>query len=357
MKPTNQIPFVTSCRAVTGLALALTLTAAGIRPAAAFSNADADTLFNSYNTAFYSGSGNAYYKNYKSGGDTGFWQQAEEIETAIDAANRNSSYTSQVTALVNGFDGIRQTSWSYNTYNDDVMWACIAHLRAYSLTGNTTFRNIAKSNFDMAYARSYDTVNGGFYWTSANNSKNSAVNGPASIVAYKLYQAYGDSTYLTKAQNICNWQRANCWNSTTGQVYDSPGSQTPTTYNQGTFIGANDNLGWTGGATLACNYLMTMGGGMTNGYHIMPEYGTNNNNSGFNGIGVRWAAAYMKNRGLQSSYLGWLQANAEQAWNIRRLSDGLSWCQWDETLINGDYVGSWDCSSSIAALQDVPPTE
>ena len=333
----------------------------GTHEAMAFSNANADTLFNNYNNAFYSGSGNASYKNYKSGGDTGFWQQAEEIEATIDAAVRNSTYTSMVSALISGFDGIRGTSWSYNTYNDDVMWACIAHLRAYNLTGNTTDLNTAKANFDMAYARSYDTVNGGFYWTSANSSKNSAVNGPASIVAYRLYVALGDSTYLTKAQNITAWQRSNCFNGTTGQVYDSPGDQTPTTYNQGTFLEACDNLGQTGGATLACNYLMTMGSTSSNpsssGYNLMPVYGLANNNSGFNSIGIRWATAYMKHRGLQSSYQAWLQANANCAWAVTRTSDGLSWENWHLVCTNGAYVGSWDCVSSVAALQDVPPTQ
>ena len=339
------------------LALVLTGVLLAAHQATAFSDTDANTLMNALNSGYYTTSGGAHFNNTKSGGDSGFWQQAEMIEMVIDAAARNSSYTSQVTALINGFDSIRGTSWSGNTFNDDIMWACIAHLRAYNLTGNTAFRTTAKANFDMAYARSYDTVNGGFFWTSANNSKNSAVNGPAAIVAYRLYQTLGDSSYLTKAQNITTWQRANLFNETNGQVYDSTTSQTPTTYNQGTFINACYNIGWTGGATKACNYLMTMGGTIINGYHIMSQYAINENNSGFNGIACRWASSYMKSMGMQSTYLGWLQTNAQQAWTVRRTSDNLSWDLWGSQTTNGVALYSWTCSSSVTAVQVVPPTQ
>jgi len=39
---------------------------------------------------------------------------------------------------------------------------------------------------------------------------------------------------------------------------------------------------------------------------------------GFNGICARWMARFMKDRGLQKSYLAWLQANADAAWKVRR---------------------------------------
>jgi hypothetical protein len=179
------------------------------------------------------------------------------------------------------------------------------------------------------------------------------------MAAYKLYETLGDASYRTKAIAINDWQRANCFNEANGQVYDSPSNHVPTTYNQGTFINACYNRGSTGGATKACDYLMTMGSTSptSNGFRLMPQYGIGGNNSGFNGIAIRWATKFMKDMGYQSRYLGWLQANAQAAWDVRRVSDGLSWCQWHQVLQNGTYVGSWDCSSSVSALQVVPPNQ
>src|SRR5258707_143550 len=88
------------------LALVLTGVLLAAHQATAFSDTDANTLMNAPNSGYYTTSGGAHFNNTKSGGDSGFWQQAEMIETVIDAAARNSSYTSQVTALINGFDSI-----------------------------------------------------------------------------------------------------------------------------------------------------------------------------------------------------------------------------------------------------------
>lgn len=123
----------------------------GQNSASAFSATDANTIVDAWNTAFYSTSGGAHYKDRKSGGDTGWWQQAESIEALIDAAVRRSFYSTRVTEVVNGFATIRGTSWSSNTFNDDIAWGCLMHLRAAQLTGNATFRSRAKSNFDITF--------------------------------------------------------------------------------------------------------------------------------------------------------------------------------------------------------------
>jgi predicted alpha-1,6-mannanase (GH76 family) len=334
-------------------------------PAArAFTDADATTLFNKFNEAFYSGSGNAYYKSNKSGGDTGFWQQAEIMEMVCDRYNKAPSQgvKDMISALCSGFVGIRGSNWSYNGFNDDLCWASMVFSRAYQKTGNTQFRDIAKTNFDIMYARAWNTsfMGGGLWWLYPNNnSKNSCVEGPGSIAAYWIYQNTGDSSYLTKAQNILAWERGNLFNETTGAVWDSVNtsmiySKVALTYNQGTFIRACDHLGQTGGATKACDYMKNTLGTVVGAHRIMPNYGLDNNNSGFNGIGIRYAAQYMINRGMQSQYLAWLQANAQGAWDQRRTSDLLSWQNWREPLLNGTGAGSWSCVSSVVALQVVP---
>lgn len=346
------------------VALASLSAACFMTTASGFTDSDATTLFNNFNNAFYNGTGNAYYKSSKSGGDTGFWQQAEIIEMVCDRYNKAPSQgvKDMLSALCSGFVGIRGSDWSYNGFNDDLCWASMVFSRAYQKTGNTQFRDLAKQNFDRMYARAWNTsfLGGGLWWLYPNNnSKNSCVEGPGSLAAYWIYQNTGDSSYLTKAQEILAWERGNLFNESTGAVWDSVNSsmvfsKVTLTYNQGTFLKACDNLGQTGGATKACDYMKNTLGSVVGSYRMMPEYGLNNNNSGFNGIGIRYAAQYMINRGLQTQYLGWLQANAQAAWDARRTSDLLSWQNWYTPLQNGTSAGSWSCAGSVVALQVVP---
>ncbi len=325
---------------------------------AQFSSADADTLMNAYNNSFYAtfGSGKAHFKNDQNGGVSYFWTQAEIIEGLEDAYDRsgNVTYKNQISALLNGFSSDNGTDWSWNTYNDDICWACIAYLRGYQATGNSAFLTVAKSNYDMMYARAWDTTTfgGGLWWDTAKGGKNACINGPGAIVAYLLYTNLGDSTYLTKAQTIYNWEKATLFNASNGAIYDNitaSGVNTwSSTYNQGTFIGAANYLGDTASAKLAADYLMGSGG-------LLPDYGTLNNNSGFNSIGLRWVAKFMKERNLQNNYLAWLQFNANNAFRNRRTSDNLSWCELAFPTPGGN-LDSWSTIDAVVALQVVPPS-
>lgn len=328
-------------------------------PAKAFWPADADTSYNAYNSAFYvANGGNSYYKmDTGSGTGPGWWTLAEEIEMAEDAYNRTLSAANKTTVsnLCNGFMNQHGTLWTGNSFNDDITWAVIAFARAYQITGNTTFRDRAKANFDAMYSRAWDTtLGGGLWWTTDKGSKNACVNAPASIASYLLYQIYGDSTYLTKSQNIYNWERGALFNTGTGQVYDNISSNGVVTtwvftYNQGTFIGAANYLSQTNDATLAAN--CTKNTLCTGG--ILPDSTENSDGGGFNGIFLRWMAKFMNDRSLQSTYLPWLQLNANAAWNVRRTSDNLSWCNWRTITPSGTRY-SFGCVNTPIALQVVP---
>lgn len=340
--------------------------------AKAFTATDATNMWNSYNNAFYVGNGgNAYYRRNQGGGmdTTGFWSNAELIEMAIDRAQRSGSAGDKtiVTALVNGFDATYGTDWTGNIYNDDIMWACIAHLRAYFVTGSTqtSWAVTAANNFNWVYngghspgrtaAQVDGTYGGGMWWTtdhSASATKNACVNGPAAIAGYYLSVIWPSGTgFLSQAQGIYNWEKSHLVNSS-GYVYDNYGSSGAQgydlTYNAGTYIGAAYLLGdWTA-AGLAAN--TTMGGG-----GILQNFGTGGgNNCGFNGIFMRWMALYMQGSGTQQNYSVWLYNNANTAL-ARKNASGLSWDDWfDNTPASGLY--SWDCSPSVVALQALPPT-
>ena len=142
-----------------------------------------------------------------------------------------------------------------------------------------------------------------------------------------MYQIYGDATYLAKATNIYNWEKNTLFfaNGLIADGYVTNGvTGGATTYNQGTFIGAANFLSFTNDAALAARFTML---NMTR-HGVLVEYAVNNNNSGFNAIGLRWVSRYVRDRQLQNIYQPWFQTNAEAAWNRRRTSDNLSWCRW-----------------------------
>jgi predicted alpha-1,6-mannanase (GH76 family) len=327
----------------------------------AFTAADANTIFASYNNVFYFTNGNkGFYRSTTEGGKTFFWDRAEQMEMILDVYQRttNRACLTQFTQLFNGFVADHGILWSRNEFNDDIMWMVIACARATQLTGNMEFRDAAKSNFDMCYARAWSTnLGGGLWWKINNRSKNACVNGPAAIASYLLYQIYGDTNYLAKSKEIFEWERATLFNTNSGQVYDNIGINgrmhpIAFTYNEGTFIGAANFLGATNDAKLAADYTKNV----LSKDGLMPDYGQTGDAAGFHGICARWLAKFMNDRGLQDSYLKWLQANADAAWKNRRLPENISWSQWDKPM-PPDPVKSWACSSSVVIMHVIPPNE
>ena len=340
------------------------LLAAG-RPSCAYTGADADTAINAYLKVFVRPQGaGAFIQGDQKGGDPGFWQEIEEIEGVEDANDRTGgAYQSQVSALLTGFIQKHGVLWSYNKYNDDIAWATIAFTRGSRGPGSRIFLSVAKANFDLMYARAWNPARGALYWTTDNNTYNSCIECPAGLASFLLSQSLGDSGYRAKAQTLLTWEKANLFDASTGAILDSVRTTGEvgtwsSSYNQGTFVGLANFLGDTAAAKLAADYTKThLGKGTRDGYSILPEYGAGGgNNAGLNSIGLRWIARFMKDRRLESDYLGWLQANADTAWSVRRPSDNLSWCQWLQPTPGGD-LHSWDCLSSLVALQVTPPDE
>jgi predicted alpha-1,6-mannanase (GH76 family) len=323
----------------------------------AYSPSDVNTIFGAYNSAFYVQNGtNGYFANNQSGGETYFWSQAEEIECVIDSYewNSNSATASMITNLLNGFISYNGVNWTATDgYNDDVMWAIIAFARGGMDTRMTNYCNLAQANFNACFARAWSTnLGGGLFWQYPYNaSKNACVNGPGSIAASLMYRIYGNANYWNDASNIYCWERAVLFNSNSGAIYDNIGTNGvinnwSSTYNQGTFLGAGNFLGFTNDAALSANFTMmnlTTGG-------ILLQYGIAGNNSGFNAIFLRWLVRFMNDRNLQSIYEPFLQLNANAAWNSRR-ADNLSWCNWPLPSPPPTNFYSWDCISSFEAMQ------
>lgn len=344
------------------IAVVILAITAGSFPVRAFTSAHADILFEAHTQAFYHLSdGGAFYRKSTEGNTPAdFWTEAEQMEMVLDAYERtgNARQLGMFTNLFRGFLTGHGTTWEDNPFNDDIMWMVIALTRAHLLTGNAEFRAVAKSNFDLCYARAASTnLGGGLWWKAGVRSKNACVNGPGAIAAFLMGKATGKSNYFIIATNLFLWERATLFDPATGRISDSIRengrlAHFASTYNQGTFVGAANFLGYTNEARLAALY--TMNEMCRDGY--MPPGDETGDGGGFNGICARWIARFMKDRGEQSTFEPWLQKNAAAAWQARRGSDNLCWCRWPKTTPEDERY-SWGCSSAVVMLQVVRPTE
>jgi len=128
------------------------------------------------------------------------------------------------------------------------LWAGIAFVRGYQITGNTTFLNQAKYAFNRAYDRGWDSsLGGGIWWDVPHSCKSGLSNNTAVILGCYIYELTHDSTYLTKASAVYDWIWLTIYNRSTGAVYENidPNgvvSSVASVYNAGAFIGAANQL-------------------------------------------------------------------------------------------------------------------
>lgn len=347
-------------RAIAFAVLCLTA-GCGALMAQAFTSADADAAFEAHTKAFYrEQDGLAWYAKDTEGGKADFWTRAEQMEMVLDVYERtkNPQHIAMFTKLFHGFLADYGKTWEQNEFNDDIMWMVIACARAHLITGDAEFRDVARANFDLCYARAASPdLGGGLWWKVNNQSKNACVNGPGAIAAFLLSKATGEAGYLAKAREIFLWERATLFDAATGRVLDNIHlngrvGRFALTYNQGTFVGAANLLGFNDEARLAAYF--TMNAMCRDGY--LPAAGEKGDAGGFNGIGVRWIARFVKDRGEQATFEPWLQKNAAAAWDARRATDNLSWCRWPEPTPE-DRRSSWGCSSAVVILQAVRPAD
>ena len=169
--------------------------------------------------------------------------------------------------------------------------------------------------------------------------------------------AQHDFMYAGESKELFAWLRATLFDPATGRISDAINlggriNRMALTYNQGTFAGAANLLGHHDDAKLAASF--TMNELCRDGY--FPRAGEKGDGGGFNGIGARWIARFMKNRNEQSTFEPWLQKNAEAAWPARRASDNLTWPRWPQPTPEGTRY-SWGSSSAVVVQQVTPPTE
>lgn len=223
--------------------------------------------------ASFSGYGKRYYFNYASNlsdmTTAHYWPQAHAMDVIVDAYMRtkDNKYLELYPLWWEGaprfnFSGRVEDPW-WNVYVDDMEWIALALIRMYESTQDTMYFKKAVQMYDQWIWPTWGPDNeapwyGGITWkTDIEKSKNACSNGPAAIIAARIYNFYEQADmngakpreeYLSEAKRIYQWLRNNLYNSESGAVADNMSKDGRVnrdwifTYNQGTFLGAAHEL-------------------------------------------------------------------------------------------------------------------
>ena len=225
--------------------------------------------------ASFKGYEDRYYFNY--GSDLSnmttnhYWPQAHAMDVMVDAYMRTgSSLYKDIFPL--WWDGMPRYNFAkdmkpkdawWNVFVDDLEWIILAQIRMFESTHNVKYIEKARQMYDDWVWPTWGPENeapwyGGITWkTDVSKSKNACSNGPAALIAARLYRFYNaagfDSgkvreAYLNEAIKIYLWERNYLFDKETGAVYDNMNGKGEIqknwifTYNIGTFLGAAHEL-------------------------------------------------------------------------------------------------------------------
>lgn len=258
--------------------------------------------------------------------DWHYWPQAHAMDVIIDAYNRtgNVKYNEYFSKW---YIGVKQKSGGsyYNNFYDDMEWICLTMIRLYESTQDDKYLETAQLLWNDI-KDGWDEQSGGIRWNKEQTSRNACSNGPAGIIAARMYQINHRSEDLEWAKKIYAWQKETLFNEETGAVYDNiNGNNIATfrfTYNQGTHLGMAHELyritGETDYLTSACkaaDYCMTKLVDESN--NILRAEGTGDLGL-FKGIFIRYFVKLLLDENLDKSikerYVNFFNRNAEVLW-------------------------------------------
>ena len=212
----------------------------------------ADSLqLSTYNN--YLGSNGTFVENNTGNSTFHYWPNAHVLDVLVDGYLRtgNDNYKTKMKALVQGIK-VKNGNTYNNLYNDDMLWLANSCLRAYKATNDQEYKDVADFLWERIKLSWSDVFGGGITWKQDSpKQKNAVSNGPAVVLAMRLYEIDNDADDLVWAKKIYAWQKNNLVDPVSGAVWDNiaevNGVVTTNkdwvfTYNMGTWIGAGLRL-------------------------------------------------------------------------------------------------------------------
>ena len=176
----------------------------------------------------------------------GYWWAAHGVDNYVDRYLRTqqSATLTKLTHLVNG-TRLRNGNTLINHFYDDMEWMALALLRGCDANAslNHQYLTQVKTLFNDIIGGWSDVDGGGIHWnkntTGDGRYKTSCSNGPAMILAARLYRHTQDEKYLTWAKRIYDYMYAHN-RFPDGVIKDNATNdnhEVTFSYNQGTWVG------------------------------------------------------------------------------------------------------------------------
>lgn len=294
-------------------------------------NAAADSSSTKLIYAFWNATDSYFNSNNSGLKDFQYWPQAHALDVLIDAYKRSNDNFYKAT-IDQWYDGVKKFNGNtfYNQFYDDMEWNALAMLRAYNATSEDRFKTAAIDVWKDIQTGWNTNAGGGIAWKKDQlYSKNACSNGPACILAARLYQQFGDVKDKEWAQKIYDWEKEYLFNTTNGAVYDNIDSRTGTiqkswifTYNEGTFLGSALELykitgekGYLNDAIKAADY--TLNNLVDSNDRLLKNEG-NGDGGLFKGVFIRYFTQLILNPDLDAAvrkrYITFFKLNAETLW-------------------------------------------
>lgn len=326
----------------------------------------ADSLQEATYQTFISGDGKYFVQN--NAGNTGFnyWWNAHALDVLVDGYLRtdNATYRQRMENLLAGIKAKNGGAFP-NDYYDDMGWLALSSLRAYDATDNATFHDAATLLWDDIKGGWNTNQGGGIAWRKSQlDYKNTPANGPAVILAARLYRLDHDAEDLTWATDIYDWLKSTLVDPTTGLVWDGVNREGngqidknwKFTYNQGLFIGAALELYKTTGELGYLNDAVKTADFVLNDIDLSPGgvlKGEGKGDAGlFKGILVRYLSLLVQESGLpaakRTAYQQFLRFNAETLYSKGILRPAmLIDASWTQKPAQGAAI---DCTTQLSGL-------
>ena len=294
-------------------------------------NAVADSSSSKLIYSFWNASDSYFNSNNSGLKDFQYWPQAHALDVMIDAYKRNNDNFYKAT-IDQWYDGVKKFNGNtfLNQFYDDMEWNALAMLRAYNATNEERFKTAATDVWKDIQTGWNTNAGGGISWKKDQPySKNACSNGPACILAARLYQQFGDLKDKEWALKIYDWEKEYLFNTANGAVYDNIDSRTGTiqstwifTYNEGTFLGSALELykitgekGYLNDAVKAADY--TLNNLVDSNDRLLKNEG-NGDGGLFKGVFIRYFTQLVINPDLdiavRNRYITFFKLNAETLW-------------------------------------------
>lgn len=288
---------------------------------------------------FWNNEGYFNYGSNNSNTEFQYWPNAHAMDVVIDAYVRtnDSKYKAYFDKWYAGIKMKNGGSY-YNNFYDDMQWNALTILRLYNVTKEDKYLTTVKELWiDIAKGWN-DYADGGLAWKKDMiYSKNACSNGPASLLAARLYNLTKEDSYKEWAMKIYEWQKNTLYNRSTGAVYDNINGETNVldetslTYNQGTFVGTAVELYHITGdevylndAQKASNYTISKLIDTSN--NILRNEG-NGDNALFKGIFIRYFYTLIQipelNNSYKTKFITFFNNNAVTLWTSGCYQDYL----------------------------------